>query len=71
MAFRIVLRIANVREEATLMRARTILFILAVVSVSLCGCTYDGPMDQLWREGYGFNNPNTDRIRQGLPPESF
>ena len=27
--------------------------------------------DQLWREGYGFNNPNPERIRQGKPPLNF
>lgn len=27
--------------------------------------------DQLWREGYGFNNPNPERRRQGLAPINF
>ena len=25
----------------------------------------------LWKEGYGFNNPNNDRRREGLPPVNF
>ena len=28
-------------------------------------------IDQLWREGYGFNNPNPERKRKGLPPVDF
>ncbi len=28
-------------------------------------------MNEYWREGYGFNNPNADRIRQGLKPLNF
>jgi hypothetical protein len=28
-------------------------------------------LNQLWEEGYGYNNPNADRIKQGLPPIPF
>ncbi len=28
-------------------------------------------LNELWREGYGFNNPNADRIQKGLPPLNF
>ena len=27
--------------------------------------------NRLWRAGYGFNNPNPERMRKGLPPEDF
>lgn len=27
--------------------------------------------DTLWKQGYGFNNPNPERIRQGLEPVNF
>lgn len=27
--------------------------------------------DPLWRQGYGFNNPNGERLREGLPPLNF
>ena len=33
---------------------------------------FDGfETDHLWREGYGFNNPNSDRIRAGQPVQNF
>ena len=28
-------------------------------------------IDGLWKSGYGFYNPNPDRIRQGLDPVNF
>ena len=28
-------------------------------------------VDLLWKQGYGFNNPNNDRIREGLEPVNF
>ena len=27
--------------------------------------------DELWRQGYGFNNPNPERIRNGQPALNF
>ena|SRR5690349_20921674 len=27
--------------------------------------------DELWQQGYGFNNPNPERIRKGQEPEDF
>lgn len=30
-----------------------------------------GPLDAVWKAGYGFNNPNPDRVRQGLEPVGF
>jgi hypothetical protein len=31
----------------------------------------DERLNELWEEGYGYNNPNAERIRQGLPPIPF
>lgn len=31
----------------------------------------DSWLDSNWKAGYGFNNPNAERIRQGLEPQSF
>ncbi len=46
--------------------------LLIVVFVALSsGCATDSEFNQLWRQGHGFNNPNVDRIRNGLPPEDF
>lgn len=28
-------------------------------------------VDDLWKQGYGFNNPNPDRKKQGLEPLNF
>ena len=28
-------------------------------------------INNLWKRGYGFNNPNVDRIKKGLAPENF
>ncbi len=28
-------------------------------------------IDKMWHEGYGFNNPNPDRISKGLRPLDF
>ena len=28
-------------------------------------------LNSLWKQGYGFNNPNIDRRRKGLPPTNF
>jgi hypothetical protein len=28
-------------------------------------------VDSMWKQGYGFNNPNNDRPRQGLNPVNF
>ena len=34
-----------------------VLFMLSM-AVALGGCASDGEIDELWRQGYGFNNPN-------------
>lgn len=36
------------------------------------GITKDkSPADRLWRAGYGFNNPNPERMRNGQPLLNF
>ncbi len=55
-----------------MMRA-TGLFI-ALLLVLLSGCAsdpHDSEIDRLWRQGYGFNNPNLERIKNGCPPVDF
>jgi hypothetical protein len=32
---------------------------------------HDSEIDRLWRQGYGFNNPNAERIRKNQPPLNF
>src|SRR5688572_11823453 len=53
---------------------RILSIALASLVVSACaGCAKDRDrdVDRLWRAGYGFNNPNPDRVRNGLPPLNF
>jgi hypothetical protein len=59
--------------------------VLLACSLSSVGCTGTRPskqkrvepdeskaqLNRLWEQGYGFNNPNNERIKQGLPPEPF
>lgn len=47
---------------------------IAILNVAGCKSDSDPASDQLneyWREGYGYNNPNVDRMRKGLPPQNF
>lgn len=42
--------------------------------LSALGCASDRnehPMDNLWKQGYGYNNPNVDRLRNGQKPIGF
>ncbi len=39
--------------------------LLLVSAIGLGGCASDGELDALWRQGYGYNNPNAERMRQG------
>ncbi len=32
---------------------------------------HDEWLNELWRQGYGFNNPNAERIRNGQEPLNF
>lgn len=47
-------------------------FTLAlVICTILSGCASDDHLEhtnELWRQGYGFNNPNYDRIKKGEKP---
>ncbi len=52
------------------MARKPILLLVLLVGLFLPGCM-DPEMNSLWRQGYGYNNPNPDRIRQGLPPKDF
>jgi hypothetical protein len=55
------------------MRPRiAILLLVFLATVSGCACDEKpGPFDQLWRQGYGFNNPNYQRQVDGLPTVGF
>ncbi len=52
--------------------ARKTCLLLPFLVVALLGCTTerkkDTEIDRLWRAGYGYNNPNPDRKKEGLPP---
>lgn len=55
------------------MSLRGILLSLLAVAAWISGCATDrderhDPVNDLWRQGYGANNPNADRIRQNKPP---
>lgn len=50
---------------------KRLFFLLAVLAVFVSGCATDSSLQQAWRQGYGFNNPNPERIKQGQPPTSF
>jgi hypothetical protein len=46
------------------------------VLIGLAGCksnrsAQEEELNQLWRQGYGFSNPNADRMRKGLPVKNF
>jgi hypothetical protein len=61
--------------------ARVCLFALILICALMAGCKYidffgdtDSAYNQtneLWRQGYGFNNPNADRIKHGKEPLDF
>ena len=47
---------------------------LMLMVACLAGCCTDSNYDELnglWRQGYGFNNPNPARIAQGQHPLNF
>ncbi len=50
---------------------RAIGLLVAVLLILSSGCASDREVDRLWREGYGFNNPNPERVRNGQPPLNF
>lgn len=47
---------------------------LATALVLTSGCASspkESHLDRLWKQGYGFNNPNPERIRNGQKPLNF
>ncbi len=53
---------------------RTLGLMLATILFFGSGCASDQPeseADRLWKQGYGYNNPNADRLRNGEPPVNF
>lgn len=73
--------VANVATGEKQMRSFTLIFVLLIISLggcrikranhSLFKSDLDRSNDQLWRDGYGFNNPNNDRTNHGLEPVNF
>lgn len=56
------------------MRAIGVCLVLSLLMSVGCASRRDRDetaMDALWKQGYGYNNPNAERIRKGLPPVSF
>jgi hypothetical protein len=56
---------------------RLLLVAVLCTSFACTGCSTrrnegsDDHVDRLWRQGYGYKNPNPERVRQGLPPLNF
>ncbi len=63
---------------------KTAIFFLALAAtIAFSGCRAIRPdyslfktdhqeqVDQLWRQGFGYNNPNADRIKNGQEPLNF
>ncbi|MHB8899993.1 MAG: hypothetical protein ACYC6Y_14695 [Thermoguttaceae bacterium] len=46
-------------------------FLLVVLAGFVSGCATDSDLKQAWRQGYGFNNPNAERIKHGQRPTDF
>ena len=47
---------------------------LAIALVLTSGCAStpkESHLDRLWKQGYGYNNPNSERIRNGQKPLNF
>lgn len=58
------------------MLRRLFCFALFATCAAAGGCASDEPkkddtLNDLWKQGYGYNNPNADRLKQGLPPVNF
>jgi hypothetical protein len=64
----------QIRQEARRSHmARLLSFLLLLATVFLAGCaneTYDRN-NELWRQGYGYNNPNAANLRQGKKLSDF
>jgi len=49
------------------------LIVAAMMTLS-SGCASspkESHLDRLWKQGYGYNNPNPERIRNGQKPLNF
>ena len=49
-------------------------FLVATLCLGGCATGRDESYDNLntlWKQGYGFNNPNPDRMKKGLKPIDF
>ena len=60
------------------MRTIAGVFLLVLILTLSLGCassdrrtSFDYNHDQLWKQGFGFGNPNPDRLRAGLEPVNF
>ncbi len=57
--------------------SRTLFIVVALFAFTkIAGCAsskseMERELDDLWRGGYGFNNPNPERIQQGKEPLNF
>ncbi len=59
-------------------RRSMLVLVLLVCTNGFAGCASnrsgrdsDSELDRLWRQGYGFKNPNVKNIRQGKPTVGF
>jgi hypothetical protein len=48
-----------------------IIAALMIVSSGCASSPKESQLDRLWKQGYGFNNPNPERIRNGQKPLRF
>lgn len=60
-----------------------IFFFALAATIAFSGCStlrpdyslfkteHEEQVDQLWRQGFGYNNPNADRIKNGQEPLNF
>jgi hypothetical protein len=59
-----------------MVRVRLLFLVAALAALPAAGCKsapdpQEQELNELWREGYGFNNPNAERIQKGLKPLNF
>jgi hypothetical protein len=56
------------------MAYRYLATLVALICLSGCASNRNAEeerLNNLWKEGYGFNNPNPDRIKNGQKPLNF
>lgn len=70
-----------------MIRLPLLVFLFAAICVAGAGCAtssdkydsqrketdriYEETINGPWKAGYGFNNPNPERMKKGLPPLNF